>query len=444
MSKFGVGIIGCGGMGRSLAHSANTIEYIDVQCVSDLDEERGKSLAEEVDAEYNRDYHELLADDRIQGVLIASPPFVHRPIAVDAANAGKHVFSEKPMAPTFIQGQKNLKLAIKNNLHYVIGNMRRHDDGVQYAKKILKAYIHNNEIGSLISYRSYCYAGGDYCNIDGYIKTTERNLIENNLPIAPSWVDRNDEKKFEKFQNFFVHNINIINFFFETDYIVSKKISKNNGGSIFFDHGNFFGQFDYAYSESDLWEEGIDFHFTHGSIKVTLPPAFLKNQTAKVIIYDGKKNKYIQPYFESCAWTDAITEGHYMITEKSLIPFILGNISIPLGIFYVDYLEKMGYQFVKKIGDVGINESIPQEQSEYIGITNTGGKELTNRLHDTPLSLIIKWNYELFNKINKINDLYSLKDIKDIYIENYDIVKHNKELLKHHASDSSILDKLKK
>ena len=44
----------------------------------------------------------------------------------------------------------------------------------------------------------------------------------------------------------------------------------------------------------------------------------------------------------------------------------------------------------------------------------------------------------------KINDLYSLKDIKDIYIENYDIVKHNKELLKHHASDTSILDKLKK
>lgn len=121
MSKFGVGIIGCGGMGRSLAHSANTIEYIDVQCVSDLDEERGKSLAEEVDAEYNRDYHELLADDRIQGVLIASPPFVHRPIAVDAANAGKHVFSEKPMAPTLADCDAMIEVTRQNRVKLAIG-----------------------------------------------------------------------------------------------------------------------------------------------------------------------------------------------------------------------------------------------------------------------------------------------------------------------------------
>ena len=121
MSKFGVGIIGCGGMGRSLAHSASTIEYIDVRRVSDLDEERGKSLAEEVDAEYNRDYHELLADDRIQGVLIASPPFVHRPIAVDAANAGKHVFSEKPMAPTLADCDAMIEAARQNGVKLAIG-----------------------------------------------------------------------------------------------------------------------------------------------------------------------------------------------------------------------------------------------------------------------------------------------------------------------------------
>ena len=160
------------------------------------------------------------------------------------------------------------------------------------------------------------------------------------------------------------------------------------------------------------------------------------NNCYEIIWREYYNKAYIQPYFESCAWTDAITEGHYMITEKSLIPFILGNISIPLGIFYVDYLEKMGYQFVKKIGDVGFNDSLPQEQFGYCEYAGGFIKEEVDKLQ--------KWNFELFNKINKINDLYSLKDIKDIYIENYDIVKHDKELLKHHASDNNILDKLKK
>ena len=156
------------------------------------------------------------------------------------------------------------------------------------------------------------------------------------------------------------------------------------------------------------------------------------------ILWKEHLNKaYIQPYWESCAWTDAVTDGHYMVTEKTLLPLLMGQLTIPLGIFYVDYLEKMGYQFVKKIGDVGINESISQDMVSY---------KLQKELYDKEKDQLFctKWNFELFNKINKINDLYSLKDIKDIYIENYDIVKHNKELLKHHASDNSILDKLKK
>ena len=96
-----------------------------------------------------------------------------------------------------------------------------------------------------------------------------------------------------------------------------KYIRDNNGGSIFFDHQTFFGQFDYAYLESNVWEEGIDFHFTHGSIKVTLPPAFLKNQPAKVVIYDGKKNEYIQPSFD---WTWAFKNQ-----SKNFINSIIEN-----------------------------------------------------------------------------------------------------------------------
>jgi predicted dehydrogenase len=121
MDQFGIGVIGCGGMGRSLAHSARTLEHARVLCVSDLDEERAKKLATEIDARYDLDYHNLLADARIQGVLIASPPFMHRPMVVDAANAGKHIFCEKPMAPTLEDCDAMIQAAQKNGVKLAVG-----------------------------------------------------------------------------------------------------------------------------------------------------------------------------------------------------------------------------------------------------------------------------------------------------------------------------------
>lgn len=296
-----IGFIGSGFIGQvAHLHNYNEIDNVNIVALAELRQELGKNVAQKYNIQnLYKNHNELLENEKnLDAIILIVRRHQTSSLATEVLKNKNNLFTEKPMAPTFEQGQTNLKLAIKNNLHYVIGNMRRHDDGVQYAKKILNGFINSNEIGSLVSYRSYCYAGGDYCNIDGNIKTTEENLIENKLPIAPSWVDKSDEKNFEKFQNYFIHNINIINFFFGNDYNPSKKIAKKNGGSILFDHDKFFGQFDYTYLESDLWEEGIDFHFTHGTIKVSLPPAFLKNQPAKVIIYNGKKNEFNIPYFD--------------------------------------------------------------------------------------------------------------------------------------------------
>ena len=299
--KINIGFIGSGFVGQvAHLHNYNELDNVNILALAELRQELGKNVAQKYNIKHlYKNHKELLEHEKdLDAIILIVRRHQTSPLANEVLKNKNNLFTEKPMAPTFDQGQANLKLAIKNNLHYVIGNMRRHDDGVQYAKRILDNFIINGEIGTLVSYRSYCYAGGDYCNIDGNIKTNEKNLIENNFPIAPEWVEKSDERNFEKFQNYFVHNINIINFFFNSNYKPSKKITNKNGGTVLFDHDNFFGQFDYTYLESDLWKEGIDFHFTHGTIKVSLPPAFLKNQSAKVVIYNGKKNEFIEPDFD--------------------------------------------------------------------------------------------------------------------------------------------------
>ena len=143
MDKFGIGVIGCGSMGRSLAHSAAALEHVDVLRVSDLVEERAKKLAVEVDAEYNLDYHKLLEDNRIQGVLIATPPFMHRRATVDAANAGKHIFCEKPMAPTLEDCEAMIEAAEQNEVKLAIGLVCR----FQATHSKVRELVHSGDLG---------------------------------------------------------------------------------------------------------------------------------------------------------------------------------------------------------------------------------------------------------------------------------------------------------
>lgn len=162
MDRFGVGVIGCGIMGRSLAHSAQALEHVTVLRVSDLDEHRAKKLAAEVNAEYNLDYHDLLADERIQSVFIASPPFMHRQMAVDAANAGKHVFSEKPMAPTLEDCDAMIQAAQKNSVKLTIGLVCRFHATHSKVREI----VHSGQLGNPVCMMMH-RIGGPW-NREGY------------------------------------------------------------------------------------------------------------------------------------------------------------------------------------------------------------------------------------------------------------------------------------
>ena len=91
METIGVGIIGCGGIGRKLAVSAHTVEEIKVICVSDVHEALAKELASYLNTAYTSDYHDLLTDDRIHAVLIATTSS-SKQIAAEASDAGKYNF----------------------------------------------------------------------------------------------------------------------------------------------------------------------------------------------------------------------------------------------------------------------------------------------------------------------------------------------------------------
>jgi hypothetical protein len=97
----GIGVIGCGTIANSahlpaIRHLSDRLRLV---AVADVREEQAARAAREFGAEaYYTDYRQLLARPDIAIVDICTPEFLHREQVVAAAEAGKHILCEKPMA----------------------------------------------------------------------------------------------------------------------------------------------------------------------------------------------------------------------------------------------------------------------------------------------------------------------------------------------------------
>lgn len=82
------------------AKEANAIDGIHVATVWDEDRGWGRAWAEELGVPFEADLDLLLGNDAIDAVIVTTPTSAHRDVLVAAADAGKHVFSEKVLAAT--------------------------------------------------------------------------------------------------------------------------------------------------------------------------------------------------------------------------------------------------------------------------------------------------------------------------------------------------------
>lgn len=105
--RINIGLIGCGGRGRwvlqNMVHPANANTALVAVC--DIWKQRQETYPGEAEKLYGlkpkvyADYRELLADADVDAVIIATPDHQHCGQTVDAVQAGKHVYVEKPLAP---------------------------------------------------------------------------------------------------------------------------------------------------------------------------------------------------------------------------------------------------------------------------------------------------------------------------------------------------------
>ena len=96
--------------------------------VGDVAENAAKELG--IDLFY-KEYLNVMKNEDIDAVIIACPTKFHKEITVAAANAGKHIFCEKPMAMNEEECDEMIEAAEKNHVKLQIGFMRRFDESFQ-------------------------------------------------------------------------------------------------------------------------------------------------------------------------------------------------------------------------------------------------------------------------------------------------------------------------
>lgn len=116
-------------------------DRFEVTAVSDPLEERRNEAVQELGCTAYADPEQLIHDDRIELVVVATPSHTHADLAVRALEAGKHVLVEKPMCMNVEEADRMIEAAEKNDRLLTAYQLRRLDPDYIRLKEIIDSGI---------------------------------------------------------------------------------------------------------------------------------------------------------------------------------------------------------------------------------------------------------------------------------------------------------------
>lgn len=196
-----IGDIGTGKIAqyRHLPEIQNN-SHANVSAVCDIVETRAEQVAQEYKCKAFTDYQELLQDQEIDAVVIATTNVTHAEIAIAALDLGKHVLCEKPMATTLDDAQKMLRAAKSSGKQLMIAHNQRLEPAHVKARQLIKS----GKLGKVLTFTSiFGHPGCEYWAIDG----------EN------TWFFKKEHAGLGVLGDLAIHKFDLMRFLLDDDYI---------------------------------------------------------------------------------------------------------------------------------------------------------------------------------------------------------------------------------
>lgn len=300
-----LGFIGTGFVAQQChLPSFDSTEGCEIYALSDLQPD----LAEKIGRRYEvpkiyYSHRDLLNDPDVDAVVITVPRPLTSGLCLDALDAGKMVFTEKPVALNQSTGLKLLEVSKRYNLPVQVGYMRRHDAAVLCTGQHLKNLRNGNKLPLLV--RAYCYMGDSYCSPFGDFKSTQpaQNAISNR-ESRPNWLSEQKSFTYEVYLNVFSHILDLLSFLLNTKLSVVETILDDKGqGIVLLSTSDGIAiELSTAKCSLNQWMEGISFVFSDQIVDLSLSPAFLKNTPSILEIRRGDKDDVVESIRPKWSW----------------------------------------------------------------------------------------------------------------------------------------------
>ena len=174
MSAINFVVIGYGGMGAYHVHNIlpNENERIHIVGTYDISEER-QAISQEKGHKIYKSYEEVLADETIEAVLIATPNDLHKDLSIAALRAGKHVVCEKPVALNTAELDEIVAVAKETGNTFMVHQNRRWDPDFLIVRDLYR----NRQIGDLFQIESRVQGANGIPGDWRHVKTRRRHGI---------------------------------------------------------------------------------------------------------------------------------------------------------------------------------------------------------------------------------------------------------------------------
>jgi len=141
-----VGIVGAGFFGDMHARAIAEVPGLRLAAASDQNRDALGALCDRFGAAPSANYQDLLHDPHVDAVVIATPHLTHASISIQAADAGKHVLLEKPMALSLADCDRIIAASRRAGKKLMIGHVNRFARAYRLARSILDS----GEVGDVV------------------------------------------------------------------------------------------------------------------------------------------------------------------------------------------------------------------------------------------------------------------------------------------------------
>ena len=156
--KINLGVIGIGVGAAEMLPAMEAADYIELYAGADLNPDvRARFQERYPNAKVYESAEKLLADPDVDAVWISTPNRFHGPMTILAANAGKHVVVEKPMAVDMAEAERMVEACNKNGVVLVAG----HTQSFQPHFRLMRQIVRSGRLGALGAINAVSYTDWD-------------------------------------------------------------------------------------------------------------------------------------------------------------------------------------------------------------------------------------------------------------------------------------------